>query len=151
MRKTKPSQCGPNEQSIHLRSGNLQVAGSNPDLTVFEPWSSQTNDFKIDTCHFLAWLSALLGQGKDCLAECQDRAIEWNRRSWCWWGVPMSQHYKVAMSVHCHKLVPPTHQACATTVRHSFMPHQITSKQQWCPYGCGPAICAIPKVCIKQL
>ena len=28
---------------------------------IFEPWSSQTNDFKIDTCCFLARRSALLG------------------------------------------------------------------------------------------
>ena len=27
----------------------------------FEPWSSLTNDLKIDTCHFLAWHAALLG------------------------------------------------------------------------------------------
>ena len=27
----------------------------------FEPWSSQTNDLKIDTCHFLAMRSSLLG------------------------------------------------------------------------------------------
>ena len=27
----------------------------------FEPWLSQTNDLKIDTCRFLAWRSALLG------------------------------------------------------------------------------------------
>ena len=36
------------------RSGNLKVTDSNPDLAVFEPWSSQTNDFKVDTCHSLA-------------------------------------------------------------------------------------------------
>ena len=27
----------------------------------FKPWSSQTNDFKIDTCRFLACQSTLLG------------------------------------------------------------------------------------------
>ena len=31
----------------------------------------------------------------------------WDTWSWCWWpGVPMRQHYKVTMSVHCHKSVP---------------------------------------------
>ena len=34
----------------------------------FEPWSSKINDSKIDTWRFPAWRSALLGQGKDCLA-----------------------------------------------------------------------------------
>ena len=27
---------------------------------VFESWSNQVDDFNIDTCHFLAWCSALL-------------------------------------------------------------------------------------------
>ena len=56
----------------------------------FETWSSQTKDFQIDTCHFLAWRSALLGWGKDWLAECQDTVTEWDIRSWCQWpGVPV--------------------------------------------------------------
>ena len=37
------------------RSGNPKIVGSNPDLTVFKPWLSKTNDLKIDTCHSLAW------------------------------------------------------------------------------------------------
>ena len=36
------------------------------------PWV-QTNDFKIDTCCFLVWHSALLG--KDWLAQCEDNVI----------------------------------------------------------------------------
>ena len=28
---------------------------------IFESWSSQTNDFRSDTCRFLAWRSPLLG------------------------------------------------------------------------------------------
>ena len=40
----------------------------------FESWLSQTNDFKIDTCHFLARRSALLGEVKDWFAQCQDHA-----------------------------------------------------------------------------
>ena len=51
----------------------------------FEPWSSQTNDIKFDTCHFLARHSALLGDGKDQLVWCQDNMTEWDIRSWCWW------------------------------------------------------------------
>ena len=31
------------------------------NVCMFETWSSQTKDFKIDTCHFLAWRLALFG------------------------------------------------------------------------------------------
>ena len=32
---------------------------------------------------------------------------EWDIRSWCWQpDLPVGQHYKVPMSVHCHKSVP---------------------------------------------
>ena len=87
--------------------GNMKVGGSSPDVPVFEPWSSQTNDFKFDTCRSLAWHSTLLGWGKDWLVQCQNNVTEWDSRSWCWWpGVPVTQYYKVAMSTHCHKLVP---------------------------------------------
>ena len=37
----------------------------------FKPWCSQTNDFNIGTCRFLARYSALLGLSKDWLAQCQ--------------------------------------------------------------------------------
>ena len=48
--------CRMNRASVFLlgRSGNLDLVG-------FEPWSIQSNDFKIDTCRFLARRSALLG------------------------------------------------------------------------------------------
>ena len=35
------------------RSGNPKIAGLNPDACWFKPWSSQSDDFKIDTCPFL--------------------------------------------------------------------------------------------------
>ena len=41
------------------RSGNPKIAGSSPESRVHG--SNQTNDFKIDTCRFLARCSALLG------------------------------------------------------------------------------------------
>ena len=44
----------------------------------FEPWSSQANDIKINTCHFLARYSALLGQGNDWLAQSEDNVTEWD-------------------------------------------------------------------------
>ena len=32
---------------------------------------------------------------------------EWDIRSWCWWpGLPVGQHYKVVLSVHCHTSGP---------------------------------------------
>ena len=52
------------------RSGNPKIVGLSPEPATlkpgprtcsFETWLSQTNDFKIDTCHFPAWHSALLG------------------------------------------------------------------------------------------
>ena len=44
----------------------------------FEPWSSQTNEFIIDTWCFLARCLALLVQGKNWLAQCQDNVTEWD-------------------------------------------------------------------------
>ena len=46
----------------------------------FEAWSSQTNDFKMYTCHFKVWRLALLGYGKDWLARCQDNVTKWDVR-----------------------------------------------------------------------
>ena len=48
--------------------GDLDFAG-------WKPRSSQSNDFKIDTYHFLVRHSALLRHGKDWLAQCQDIAL----------------------------------------------------------------------------
>ena len=66
---------------------------------------SQPMTYQIDTCCFLAWRSALIGQ--DWLTQCQDNVTEYDIRSWCWWpDFIIGQHYKVTMSAHCHKLVP---------------------------------------------
>ena len=67
----------------------------------------ESNQFKIDTCCFLAWRSALLlilGEGKGWLAQCQNNVTEWDSR--CWLGVLVRQHYEVAMSTHSQKSVP---------------------------------------------
>ena len=81
--------------------GNPKIMGSNLDLTVFKPWLSQTNDVKIDTCHSIAWHSALLGSGKDWLAQCQNNLTECDSRSSHWQpGVPVRQHYKITMSAY---------------------------------------------------
>ena len=54
----------------------------------FEPWLSQTNDFKNYTCRFLARRSALLGEDKDWLAQCQDNTTEQDIRLW-WPSLPV--------------------------------------------------------------
>ena len=45
----------------------------------FEPGSIQTNNFKIDPCHFLARRSTLLGYGKDWFGHCQDDVTRGNQ------------------------------------------------------------------------
>ena len=59
------------------RSGDLYLMGTNPGRV-------KTKDFNIDTCRFLARRSALLGEGKDWLAQCQDNITEWDIRLWYW-------------------------------------------------------------------
>ena len=72
----------------------------------FQPWSSLTNDVKIDICCFLAWCLALLGYGKDWLAQWQDNVTEKDIRSWCQEsGLAVEHHYTVATSADCHKYV----------------------------------------------
>ena len=53
--------------------------------------------YKIDTCHFLAWLLLLIGYGNDWLTECQD-----NVTGILGHDFPLGLHYKVAMSAYCH-------------------------------------------------
>ena len=48
------SPCGVEMEESKDREFESGVCG-------FETWSSQTNYFKIDTCHFLAKCSALIG------------------------------------------------------------------------------------------
>ena len=63
--------------------------------------------YKIYSCHHLVWYPALLGEGNDWLLEYEDDMTEWEIESWCQQaGVPVGQHYQVAMIVHCYKLAP---------------------------------------------
>ena len=71
----------PIEQSTHLLFWQIGKSESR----WLEPWSSQTNHFKIDTCHFQARPSTLLGQDKVWLVQYQDNVTEWDIKSWCWW------------------------------------------------------------------
>ena len=59
------------EFTVHLPFWSF--VGFEPKGSI-EPWSSQTSDLTIDTCHFLARRLALLRQGKDWLVNCQDNA-----------------------------------------------------------------------------
>ena len=52
------------------RSGNPNLVSSNSDR--IKPMT-----YKIDTCRSLARCLALLGSGKDWLAQCQDNVTEW--------------------------------------------------------------------------
>ena len=72
-----------------------------------EHWSNQTNNFKMYACRFLARPLALLGYGKEWLAQFEDNVTEWDIGSLYWCpGHPVGQHYKVAMSADCYKSVP---------------------------------------------
>ena len=66
-------------ESVDRPSPTLRVHGI--QTQGFEPWSSQTHDLKPDSCHNIAKLSALLGEGKNCLAQYQDNVAEWHIRS----------------------------------------------------------------------
>ena len=50
---------------------------------------------KLDTCRFRAWRLALIGQGRDWLAQCQDNVNGWCKLP----GPSVGQHYKVAISI----------------------------------------------------
>ena len=61
-------------------------------------WSSQTSDFIIYICRFLARGVTLLGYSKDWLAQCQDNVTESDISSWQpgfsqWGGTHGSAHY----------------------------------------------------------
>ena len=66
-----------------------------------------TDDIKIYMYHFPARRLALLGQGKDWLAQCKDNVTEWDIRLQCWWlDLLVGRHYKDTMSAHCNNSVP---------------------------------------------
>jgi hypothetical protein len=49
----------------------------------FEPWSGQTEDWKIGMCCFSAKQAALSSKSKDWLARNQDNVSEWSDMSTC--------------------------------------------------------------------
>ena len=79
---------------ITIRPSPVLRHSRNSDLAGVNPWSSQSNIFKIDTFRFLARHLTLLGQGKDWLALCQDNVTEWDIKSWCIWpGFPVGNYH----------------------------------------------------------
>ena len=87
-------------ESVELRTHVWEVGISVPD------WVKPMT-YKIGICRSLALCSASIGRRKHRLAQCQDNMTEWDIESWYQWSVfPVGQHYKVSMSVHCHKSDP---------------------------------------------
>ena len=70
----------PNKESARLQFWEIEES----EPYGFECWSSETNDVKIDNCHFLARCSALSRLAKDSLAQCPDNVTEWDIRACCW-------------------------------------------------------------------
>ena len=71
------------------------------------PGQVKPMSYKMYARHFQAWYLALVVQGKDWSARCQDNATASDNGSLCQWlDFPVGQYNKVAISVHCHKSVP---------------------------------------------
>ena len=66
----------------------------------FESRPSQTNDYEICVCRFLAKRAALRRKSKDWLAWNQDNVSECVDMSICGlWIVSVSQHYKIQLGM----------------------------------------------------
>jgi hypothetical protein len=59
----------------------VSVLASSAEDCGFEPWSGQTEDYKIDICYFSAKHAALRRKIKDWLAQNQDNMSEWGDMS----------------------------------------------------------------------
>ena len=77
----------------------LDIAGSNAGRV-------KLITFKIDTCCFLARHSALIGYGKDFLAQCQNNVTEWDISGDGAVGLPLGKHCTFATNVHRHRSEP---------------------------------------------
>ena len=87
---------------LNSRRGSRSVERTPPlrEIRNLIPGRVKRMMYKIDTRHFLVWSLALIGQGKDWLAQCDDNVTVWDIGSWCQWSdLPVGQHYKVAISV----------------------------------------------------
>ena len=89
----------------------------------FEHSSSQTNDFKIDTYHCLAWCLAVLRAGLSVRIMRLSGTADHGTSSL----MPQSGSTIKLPWVHTDtSWYPSPHQSCPTTVKHSFISHQIT-------------------------
>ena len=55
------------------------------EMRILDPGRVKPIAYQIDTCRFLAWFSASIGQGKDWLVNYQDNVTEWDIGSQCQW------------------------------------------------------------------
>ena len=65
----------------------------------FEPWSGQTEDWKIGMCCFSAKHTALSSKSKDWLARNQDNVSEWSDMSTCDLLFQWASTIKIQLSV----------------------------------------------------
>jgi hypothetical protein len=65
----------------------------------FEPWSGQTEDWKIGMCCFSAKHAALSSKSKDWLARNQDNVSEWSDMSTCDLLFQWASTIKIQLSV----------------------------------------------------
>jgi len=65
----------------------------------FEPWLSQTKDYKISICCFSAKHAVLRRKSKDWLARNQDNVFEWGYMSICWLLFQWASTIKIQLSV----------------------------------------------------
>ena len=84
-----------------------QISKTNKTNMHLNPGRVKLMTLKIHTYYHLTWNLALLGYNKNWLSQNQDNVTVLEIGSLCWRpGLPVEQHYKVSMSVHCHKSVP---------------------------------------------
>ena len=92
---------------MRWRIGRVLVSHAEDRELESQPSQNKPMTYKTDTFNCVAWCSALIEQVKDWLAQHQDKVTLQDVTSWCQWhGLPMRQHYKVAMCAHCRKSGP---------------------------------------------
>ena len=99
---SRGSQMSRASTSRSERSRNLKVMGSNLDLAVFKPWSSQTNDFKIYTGRSLARCSALLGYKRTGWLSVRIIQLNGIVQQWKHSFIPQRTTSECQRCQHCH-------------------------------------------------
>ena len=68
---------------LHGQLSRASISRFGGSGKLVHPWLNLANDFKIDTCRFLAMRSTLLGHNKDWLAQRHNNVTERDIRLWC--------------------------------------------------------------------